>query len=122
MQRAIGPAVLATAMLLAGCAPATPQHYQWDGYQHQVYAYFKGATSPREQIAALDKAQHDAGATGRPAPPGLHAHLGMLYALDGDAGQAVREWENEKTLFPESTPYMDFLMKKNAAAQTTAQP
>lgn len=122
MKRGIGLSVIATALLLAGCAaPTTPPLYQWNGYQPQVYEYFKGKTSPQEQIDALEKALHEIRAKGNKPPPGFHAHLGMLYASVGNGQQAAQEFQAEKDLFPESAAYMDFLMKKPAQQKTAKQ-
>ncbi|WP_412022881.1 DUF4810 domain-containing protein [Burkholderia cepacia] len=117
MKRGIWLPATAAAMLLAGCsAPTTPPLYQWTGYQPQVYEYFKGQTSPQEQIDALEKALQDIRAKGQTPPPGFHAHLGMLYASVGNEQQAEQQLQAEKQLFPESASYMDFLMKKKASA------
>ncbi|ARK40499.1 MULTISPECIES: DUF4810 domain-containing protein [Burkholderia] len=122
MKRGIGLSAIAAVLLLAGCAaPTTPPLYQWNGYQPQVYEYFKGKTSPQEQIDALEKALQEIRAKGNTPPPGFHAHLGMLYAGIGQEQQAEQEFQAEKQLFPESTAYMDFLMKKKAAQQKTAK-
>ncbi|RBB31145.1 DUF4810 domain-containing protein [Burkholderia reimsis] len=122
MKRGIGLSAIAAALLLAGCAaPATPPLYQWNGYQPQVYEYFKGKTSSQEQIDALEKALQEIRAKGNTPPPGFHAHLGMLYASVGDAQRAGQEFQAEKQLFPESSGYMDFLMKKKSVQQKTAQ-
>lgn len=45
-------------------------------------------------------------------PPGFRAHLGMLKLSAGDADQARQMWQAEKLAFPESTPYMDQLLKR----------
>jgi len=37
----------------------------------------------------------------------------LLYANTGHTDQAFQEFNTEKTLFPESAAYMDFLLKKN---------
>lgn len=103
-------AALALA-LLAGCATRAPQLYQWDAYQPQVYESFKGETSPEQQIAALEAALQKMRAQGNRPPPGFHAHLGALYASTGKAGEARQELLAEKEAFPESSPYMDFLLK-----------
>ncbi|HZZ09517.1 MAG TPA: DUF4810 domain-containing protein [Paraburkholderia sp.] len=107
-------AVWAASALLTGCATSTPTSalYQWDGYQPQVYEYFKGQKSPAEQIDALEKALQQIRATGSRPPPGFHAHLGMLYASVGKDQQAKQELVAEKESFPESSPYTDFLLKK----------
>jgi hypothetical protein len=122
MKRGICLPTTVAALLLAGCtAPTTPPLYQWSGYQPQVYEYFKGQKSPQEQIDALEKALQEIRAQGKTPPPGFHAHLGMLYASVGKEQQAEQALQAEKQLFPESTIYMDFLMKRQSAPQKTAQ-
>ncbi|AXF21953.1 DUF4810 domain-containing protein [Burkholderia pyrrocinia] len=110
----------AAALLLAGCASSTPPLYQWTGYQPQVYEYFKGQKSPQEQIDALEKALQEIRGKGHTPPPGFHAHLGMLYASVGNEQQAEQELQAEKQLFPESSTYMDFLLKKKTGAPKSA--
>ncbi|WP_272546842.1 DUF4810 domain-containing protein [Burkholderia cepacia] len=123
MKRGIWLPATAAAMLLAGCAaPTTPPLYQWNGYQPQVYEYFKGQSSPQQQIDALEKALQEIRAKGNKPPPGFHAHLGMLYASVGNGQQATQSFEAERALFPESAPYMDFLMKKKAGDARAANP
>ncbi|WP_322078599.1 DUF4810 domain-containing protein [Burkholderia cepacia] len=123
MKRGIWLPATAAAMLLAGCAaPTTQPLYQWNGYQPQVYEYFKGQSSPQQQIDALEKALQEIRAKGNKPPPGFHAHLGMLYASVGNGQQATQSFEAEKALFPESAPYMDFLMKKKAVNPQAANP
>jgi hypothetical protein len=108
----LGP-VVAAAILLSGCAANRPQPlYQWTGYQPAVYDYLKGEKAPQQQIEALEKALQDIRGQGHTPPPGFHAQLGMLYASVGNDTQAMQEFEAEKQLFPESSTYMDFLMKK----------
>ncbi|WP_207004570.1 DUF4810 domain-containing protein [Trinickia mobilis] len=106
--------LVAAGALLTGCAAnTTPPLYQWDGYQPQVYEYFKGQTGTQQQIDALEKALQQIRAKGNRPPPGFHAHLGMLYASVGNDQQAVAEFQAEKQSFPESSTYMDFLLKKS---------
>ncbi|MEX3676778.1 DUF4810 domain-containing protein [Paraburkholderia sp. BR14320] len=113
MMRGIYLPVTTAAMLLSGCAANSPQPlYQWTGYQPAVYDYLKGEKAPQEQIEALEKSLHDIRGKGHTPPPGFHAQLGMLYASVGNDTQAMQEFASEKQLFPESSTYMDFLMKK----------
>jgi len=113
------PMISKTAALLAlvgcaaltGCASQPKTMYQWDGYQPQVYEYLKGA-SPEQQIAAMEKNLQDISAKGNQAPPGFHAQLGMLYSISGKPDQVIAQFKDEKKLFPESGPYMDFLLGK----------
>jgi hypothetical protein len=115
VRRAVAAPVAATLAvalaLLGGCATQTPQLYQWDAYQPEVYAYLKGQTSPEEQIAALERALQQIQGKGNRPPPGFHAHLGALYASVGKTGPAQQELLAEKEEFPESSPYMDFLLE-----------
>jgi hypothetical protein len=102
-------AVAAAALWLSGCA----QHktlYQWGSYQPEVYEYFKGE-SKEAQVAKLEEdLQKIRSSNGNP-PPGYHAQLGMLYGSLGKDDQMVQELRTEKTLFPESATYMDFLLR-----------
>lgn len=97
-------------VFLGGCATAPKTLYQWGGYQQQVYKYFQGET-PEAQIAVLEENYQKMRAEGGKPPPGYHAHLGMLYAEIGQGEQAVQQFQTEKSLFPESAVYMDFLLK-----------
>lgn len=102
-------ALSAASVVLAGCAGPQPL-YQWEGYQTQVYEYFKGE-SKEQQVIALESGLQKIQAKGGAAPPGYHAQLGMLYLNLGKDDQMVKEFQTEKTLFPEATPYMDFLLR-----------
>lgn len=98
--------------LLVGCS-TTPQLYQWESYQPQVYEYLKGqGGGPEEQITSLERDLQKIRSKGNSPPPGYHAHLGLLYAQIGRGDQVIQEFQTEKTLFPESSMYMDFLLKK----------
>lgn len=106
---AIGAAVL----LLAGCATNVPQKmYTWGDYQESVYHYYTNETSPQEQIAALQKLVEQSRASNKPVPPGVHAQLGMLYSNTGNAELAMAEFNTEKTQYPESASYINFLTTK----------
>ncbi|WP_153101255.1 DUF4810 domain-containing protein [Paraburkholderia hayleyella] len=99
---------------LTGCATRPPPPlYQWDGYQPQVYEYFKAQTGSVEQIDALEQALQKIRAKGNRPPPGFEAHLGLLYASVGNDTKAMQAFEAEKESFPESSAYMNFLMKKS---------
>ncbi|MEQ6289610.1 DUF4810 domain-containing protein [Vogesella sp. GCM10023246] len=98
---------------LSGCAgqQAKPL-YHWGVYQPQVYEYFKGDGASHEaQIAALEADVQQARAKDEPLPPGYHAHLGLLYSHTGKLDQVKQEFTTEKTLYPESSAFMDFLLR-----------
>jgi hypothetical protein len=104
--------VVCALLLLTACAHQKPVSlYQWGSYQEQVYQHFKGE-SPEQQILALEKDVQVAQAANRPLPPGLLAHLGMLYAETGNDGKAQESLLAEKSRYPESATYIDLLLKK----------
>ncbi|UVM24987.1 DUF4810 domain-containing protein [Pseudomonas sp. B21-021] len=110
LSRSLMVLTLTASALLAGCS--SPQTlYQWEGYQPQVYEYFKSETPKEAQAEALEADLQKIRASGKPVPPGYHAHLGLLYLSMGKDDQMVQQLRTEKTLFPESGTYMDFLLK-----------
>jgi len=97
---------------VAGCAQAPKQLYHWDGFQAQLYEYFKSEGSgPEDQLRILDQQAQKAQAGGAALPPGFRAHLAMIYLRLGRYGEAKQALEAEKANFPESARYMDFLLK-----------
>lgn len=102
---------IALAITLGGCKSAPKTMYQWEGYQPQVYQHFKGE-SPEQQITILEKDLEIIRSKGGTPPPGYHAHLGMLYSMIGKTDQMIDQFQIEKKLFPESSTYIDFLLKK----------
>ncbi|GAB3629129.1 hypothetical protein PTE30175_05126 [Pandoraea terrae] len=115
MWRAATAAAMGGA-LLCGCATSPKPLYQWEGYQPQVYEYFKGE-SREAQVISLERDLERIKAANNSVPPGFHAHLGLLYAATGKDDMMIREFTTEKQLFPESAAYIDFLLsnKKKGA-------
>ncbi|UVK82999.1 DUF4810 domain-containing protein [Pseudomonas sichuanensis] len=107
-QRTVAALLLGSA-LLAGCN-SHKTLYQWESYQPQVYSYLKG-DAKEEQITALERDLEKIKAKNGAVPPGYHAQLGLLYSSLGKDDQMIQQFRTEKALFPESTAYMDFLMK-----------
>ncbi|MFJ2994126.1 DUF4810 domain-containing protein [Pandoraea sp. NPDC087047] len=117
MNRTLSLGLIALAVIaggaivtLSGCATQPNPLYDWEGYQPQVYEYFKGE-SKEAQIIALERDLEKIKASNNAAPPGYHAHLGLLYASVGKSDKMVEQFQIEKTLFPESANYIDFLLK-----------
>jgi hypothetical protein len=112
-------AALALAGLMAGCANRPAPLYQWDNYQRQLYEHLKGeSASPQEQLQALEAQAEKARAGNAALPPGFRAHMGLLYLQLGRADEARQALQAEKTAFPESAAYMDFLLKGFAAPKS----
>jgi len=103
--------VLSTTIALSGCMATQPPLYRWDSFEAQIYGHFKGE-APEPQIAKLEEQKQKAASGPSAIPPGLHAHLGLLYAKVGNADAAQQCFVNEKTLYPESATFMDRLLAK----------
>jgi hypothetical protein len=97
---------------LSGCATRQPPLYYWGNFQDQEYAYLQGKTSPETSIQEMEKIREQAAAKNLALPPGFHAHLAMLYGLTGRTDQFERNMLAERERFPESSVYVDFLLKK----------
>ncbi|MBC9073046.1 DUF4810 domain-containing protein [Thauera sp. CAU 1555] len=111
MARVIAPATL---LLLNACATGPGPLYYWGEYQPQVYGHLTGEKGPDEQIASLEAGIEEAKAIGKPVAPGYLAHLGILYAEKQDGEKMLEYLDAEKKLYPESSAYIDFLMKSKA--------
>lgn len=97
---------------LSGCATQPSTLYHWGNYQPAVWSYFKGDDKgPEAQQASMEKTLQEAQAKGKALPPGFQAHLGLLYLKMGHADKAQLAFQTEEAHFPESKPYMDFLLK-----------
>ena len=101
------------AVVLTGCANRPQPLYHWGSFQDQQYAYFKGDKGPEEGIQELEKIREEAKSRGKPVPPGLQAHLVMLYGQAGRTDLFEQNLQAERQQFPESSAYVDFLLKKN---------
>lgn len=109
------------ALLLAGCQTARPLYY-WGHYEplsYQSYVAPEKATA-QLQIEKLKEDLEKAKAANLTPHPGLHAHLGYLYAQTGRMDLAQAEFVTEKTLFPESAVFMDRMLKQPIAPAPAA--
>jgi len=106
-----GVALLAAAVLLAGCATSSTL-YHWGHYQDLIYAsYAEPGKLPLEaEIEKLEEDRQQALAANQRLPPGWHAHVGVLYHQLGKADQALQELAREKAEFPESSVFIDRLL------------
>ena len=105
----------AAAMLLSGCADDSPrQLYYWDGaYTGSVYEYLTEEGDAGAQIAALEESLQKAYQRAAKVPPGLYAHLGLLYLSQGNGAKFKAYVEKEAELYPESRDYAMFLLNQN---------
>ena len=112
----------AAALLLSGCVDDSPrQLYYWDGaYTSSVYEYLTQEGDAGAQIAALEESLQKAYQRAAKVPPGLHAHLGLLYLSQGNGAKFKAYVEKEAELYPESHDYAMFLLNQNSKTKGTA--
>ncbi len=104
--------VLLLSAVLAGCASKPTSLYQWQGYQGNVDAYFRGdKLSPDAQAQLMETDLQKIKASGGAVPPGYYAHLGLLYGQQGKLDQFAQYMQAEKKQYPESETFMDFLLR-----------
>jgi len=105
----------ATIMTFTGCAtPKDSRLYHWGSYEQQIYAMYNdpGKVPPEQQLLQLEADFEKARAANKPVPPGYNAQIGYLCFQLGKIDQALNAFETEKTLFPESTIYIDRLIAR----------
>jgi len=101
----------ACCLITSGCVTSESLYY-WGEYENIIYQMYiePGAADTAAQVAKLKEDINKASAAGKPVSPGLHAHLGYMYFMQGDTHAAALEFETEKKLFPESAKFIDGLM------------
>lgn len=115
--------LLAAGLLLVGlcgCQTARPLYY-WGNYEAVTYlSYAKPDKATLEmQLAKLQEDVNKTAAGKGAAHPGLHAQLGYVYYQLNRYDDAMREFQTEKALFPESAVFMDRLMGKAKSTPST---
>jgi hypothetical protein len=96
---------------LTGCVtPPKPLYYHGD-HATAVYSYLKADDlSISEQIMMMEDTLQKANNSGLPTAPGFHAHLGLLYLESGNTQAGIEQLNIEKSMYPESTQFIDFLL------------
>lgn len=105
--------VTACSMLfISGCASKST--YYWGDYEQLVHDMYiePGSADATTQIEKLTTDIQKAQSKGKPTPPGVHAHLGYMYSLQGNTAQAKTALLQEKALYPESAVLIDGMLKR----------
>ena len=93
----------------------------WDGaYTSSVYEYLTEEGDAGAQIVALEESLQKAYQRAAKVPPGLHAHLGLLYLSQGNGAKFKAYVEKEAELYPESRDYAMFLLNQNSKTKGAA--
>ena len=112
-QRTILAAATIAAVLSSSCAQK-PLIYRWGVYEDLVYEMYAkpGKADPGTQVAKLSEDVARTEAEGKRVPPGVHAHLGYMYYLQGSTDAAYQEFVTERELFPESATFVDGILRR----------
>jgi hypothetical protein len=104
---------LAVALVLSGCQSPKPLSY-WGNYETIAYNTYRkpGDVPPETLILKLNEDLEKATRHGLNPNPGLHAYLGYAYCQAGKPEEALKHFEAEKNLYPESACFMDRLISK----------
>ena len=104
---------VAAAALLGACAPVNQPLYHWGDYQNTLYMHHQdGVTDYAAQVQSVEAIMSRAQAQGKSVPPGLQAHLGMLYFNTGREIEAREQFAMEKNLFPESSHFVERVLNE----------
>ncbi len=99
------------ALLVPGCQRSL---YDWDEYEDSVYRMYldPDAFDIEDEVRRLSDQIDETILANRAVPPGLRAYLGYLTYLSGDHAAAVAHFKAEKKHFPESSVFVDGLLKR----------
>lgn len=111
------PPIAALALMMTACA--VQPKYSWGNYDRSLYAYYKDSSKSAEHMAELGTIVTDSETSGKKVAPGIHAEYGYLLLQKGQKAEAIAQFEKEKAKWPESTQFMD-VMIKSAGAKVTA--
>jgi len=97
---------------ITGCQETAPK-YRWGIYEDHLHkAYIHGSeTDPLQSAQNLHKDINGTLETGDIVPPGQYAHLGFLYYQANETNMAIDFLNKEKSDYPESTTFVDTLLK-----------
>lgn len=102
------------SLSLAACAHHSEQ-YDWGDYEDGLYTYYKDPATAAQFADSLRSSIADAEASGTKVPPGLYAEYGNLMLQSGNYPAAIEQFNREKTLWPESSSFMDTMIKSATA-------
>jgi hypothetical protein len=104
--------ISALILFITGCANTSIYH--WGDYSDTLYSYTKEPTSESklEHKAELIKIINLAKSKKKMIPPGINFELAMLLVTEGDNDGAIKYFNQEKILFPESEKYVALALKE----------
>jgi len=100
-------------LLLSGCT--SPYLYTWGKYDQWLYENYKNPKNDEELYvdltALITKYESRKEPETKPMAPGLYAEYGFLLMRRGENARAIKYYNKEKALWPESAVFMDSMIQ-----------
>jgi hypothetical protein len=111
-------------LLLTLAACQSSERYVWGDYEDSVFRVTSaaGEVDVQNELAEMLELVQRAADKDKPVPPGLHAHIGLLYSLAGDSGNAEAAFRTEMALYPESAAFLGGVLERAKGQAGVPQP
>ncbi|PIP01521.1 MAG: DUF4810 domain-containing protein [Zetaproteobacteria bacterium CG12_big_fil_rev_8_21_14_0_65_54_13] len=108
--------IIFSLSLFSGCAKPADEIYYWGEYEQLIHDMYvePGKADSAMQVEKLTADIQQAENTGKQVPPGLYAHLGMMYESQGKVAQGEAALLEEKKLYSESSVFIQGLIDRAA--------
>jgi hypothetical protein len=105
--------ILSPLIFLIGCV-SQPKMYYFGDYSRTLYTMEKNQNdeSLLKHKQELEKIITESEKIKRAVPPGIYAELGYINLKANNTNEAVRLFQKESEIYPESKYFMDRLIKK----------
>lgn len=109
--------VIITSIFFAGCMPQ--KMYYFGNYSQTLYSFEKNQTGEAliNHKQELEKVISESEARNLPVPPGIYAELGYINLKANNSQEAIRLFQAESQLYPESKHLMDRLIQSAKAKE-----
>ena len=106
--------------MLSACSDGPKPLYDYGDYSQKYYNLKKDQNE--NSLLAFEKAMQESiekspQSRSMRVAPGMYANLGYLYLKSGRTKEALANFEQEKAIYPESTHFMNRMIKKIELAQ-----
>jgi len=109
---------------LASCRTRSQAIYTWGNYAGMVRSLteLEGAAHVVALIDRLAETIESARVAGEPVASGVHAHIGLLYSIQGEVDGARAAFEAERELFPGSEAFIDGVIQRMVSSSAWCHP
>lgn len=114
MKKIIQTSFCCACILFLSACSTTTTLYSWYDYENKSYQYQKKNTDDtfnkamKEYLKVIDKQN----GTRHSVPPGLNAEYGYMLFKSGKKDEAVKYFQQEISLYPESEKYISRIIKQ----------